>query len=245
MATFEHFLVTPEERTRWVTEHSGKYPLLVAELNGRVLGWASLSPYQVRPRIEGIAELLIYIDRDYRRHGVGRELMRAIQAAGRKEGHHKLIGRFVAHNDAGRTLCRMNGWREVGVHRNTRCWKAVGTTWWWRSSSSRKTSARLPAKSVSPRGNPNRSFSERPSLGRKFSTSLALRADYIIARSCGGSAEGGCASNHSQPLPVRNHKLRAAVLLLPAKACPRILSSLFAASASSISTSSAMLLRVR
>jgi phosphinothricin acetyltransferase len=116
LATFEHFLVTPEERTRWVTEHSGKYPLLVAELNGRVLGWASLSPYQVRPHIDGIAELLIYIDRDYRRHGVGRELMRAIQAAGRSAGHHKLIGRFVAHNDAGRTLCRLNGWREVGVH---------------------------------------------------------------------------------------------------------------------------------
>ena len=116
LATFEHFLVTPEERTRWVTEHSGNYPLLVAELNGRVLGWASLSPYQVRPRIDGIAELLIYIDRDYRRHGVGKELMRAIQSAGRNAGHHKLIGRFVAHNDAGRTLCRMNGWREVGVH---------------------------------------------------------------------------------------------------------------------------------
>jgi phosphinothricin acetyltransferase len=116
LATFEHFLVTPEERARWVTEHSGKYPLLVAELNGRVLGWTSLSPYQVRPRIAGIAELLIYIDRDYRRHGVGRELMRAIQSAAREEGHHKLIGRFVAHNDAGRTLCRMTGWREVGVH---------------------------------------------------------------------------------------------------------------------------------
>lgn len=116
LATFEHFLVTHEERARWLAEHTGRYPLLVAELNGRVLGWASLSPYQVRPRIEGIAELLIFIDRDYRRHGVGRELMRAIQAAGREAGHFKLIGRFVAHNDAGRTLCRMSGWREVGVH---------------------------------------------------------------------------------------------------------------------------------
>ncbi|MFZ0959442.1 MAG: N-acetyltransferase family protein [Terriglobia bacterium] len=116
LATYENFLGTPEERTRWVREHSGKYPLLVTELNGRVLGWTSLSPYQARPHIEGIAELLIYIDRDYRRHGVGRELMRAIQAAARKEGHGKLIGRFVAHNDAGRTLCRMTGWREVGVH---------------------------------------------------------------------------------------------------------------------------------
>jgi phosphinothricin acetyltransferase len=116
LATFENFLVTPQERERWVNEHSEQYPLIVAELNGRVLGWASLSPYQVRPRIEGIAELLIYIHRDYRRHGVGRELMRAIQSLARARGHFKLIGRFLAHNDAGRTLCRMTGWREVGLH---------------------------------------------------------------------------------------------------------------------------------
>jgi phosphinothricin acetyltransferase len=75
----------------------------------------------VRPHTDGIAELLIYIDRDYRRHGVGRELMRAIQSATRAQGHFKLIGRFLAHNDAGRTLCRMTGWREVGVHEKHTC----------------------------------------------------------------------------------------------------------------------------
>ena len=116
LATFENFLVTAEQQARWVNEHAGKYPLLVAELSGRVLGWAALSPYHVRPHMEGIAELLIYIDRDYRRHGVGRELMRAIQTTARACGHFKLIGRFLAHNDAGRTLCRMTGWREVGIH---------------------------------------------------------------------------------------------------------------------------------
>jgi phosphinothricin acetyltransferase len=116
LATFENFLNTPEERTRWVNEHEGKYPLLVAELNGWILGWAALSPYLVRPRLEGIAELLIYIDRDYRRHGVGRELMRGIQALAEAAGHYKLVGRFLAYNDAGRTLCRLTGWREVGVH---------------------------------------------------------------------------------------------------------------------------------
>jgi L-amino acid N-acyltransferase YncA len=116
LATFENFLVTQEQQARWVDEHTGKSPLLVAEANGRVLGWAALSPYQVRPRVEGIAELLIYIDRDYRRHGVGRELMRAVQSSARACGHFKLVGRFLAHNDAGRSLCRMTGWREVGVH---------------------------------------------------------------------------------------------------------------------------------
>lgn len=116
LATFEDFLVTSEERERWVQEHSDKHPLLVAGWGDRILGWASLSPYHSRPHIEGVVEMLIYIDRDYRRHGVGRELMRALQAAARACGHRKIIGRFLAYNDAGRTLCRLTGWREVGVH---------------------------------------------------------------------------------------------------------------------------------
>jgi len=118
LATFENFLLTDEERARWVNEHTGKYPLLVAELNGWILGWAALSPYLVRPSADGIAELLIYIDRDYRRHGVGRELMLAVLTLAESVGHFKLVGRFLAHNDAGRRLCRMTGWREVGVHVN-------------------------------------------------------------------------------------------------------------------------------
>jgi L-amino acid N-acyltransferase YncA len=116
LTTFENFLVTAEERERWVQEHTDNYPLLVAEWGNRILGWASLSSYHARPHSAGVVEMLIYIDRDYRRHGVGRELMRALQAAARTCGHRKIIGRFVAHNDAGRRLCRLAGWREVGVH---------------------------------------------------------------------------------------------------------------------------------
>ena len=116
LATFENFLATPKERERWLREHEAEYPLLVAEWGKKILGWASLSPYQIRPHVEGVVEMLIYIDRDFRRHGVGRELMRALQAAARSSGHRKIIGRFVAYNDAGRTLCRMTGWREVGIH---------------------------------------------------------------------------------------------------------------------------------
>ena len=116
LATFENFLVTVEDRERWVQEHSEKFPLMVAEWRGGLLGWASLSPYHIRPHVEGIVELLIFIERDYRRHGVGKELMRALQSAARRAGHRKIIGRLVANNEASRTLCRMTGWREVGVH---------------------------------------------------------------------------------------------------------------------------------
>lgn len=116
LATFESFLVRPEDRTQWMRAHSDRYPLLVAERHGQVLGWASLQPYHIRPRIEGIVELLIYVDRDYRRSGVGRELMRAITERARANGYFKIIGRFLVHNEASRMLCRLGGWREVGIH---------------------------------------------------------------------------------------------------------------------------------
>jgi len=116
LATFESFLVRPEDREHWMREHSDDYPLLVAERNDKILGWASLQPYHARPRIPGIVELLIYVDRDYRRHGVGRELMRAVEARARASGHFKIIGRFLAHNEASRKLCRLGGWHEVGIH---------------------------------------------------------------------------------------------------------------------------------
>ena len=116
LTTFENFLATSEDRERWLQEHSEEYPLLVAEWRNNILGWASLSPYHIRPHAEGVVEMLIFIDRDYRRHGVGRELMRALQTAARLSGHRKIVGRMVAHNEAGRTLCRLTGWREVGLH---------------------------------------------------------------------------------------------------------------------------------
>ena len=116
LATFESFLVRPEEREQWMREHSEDYPLLVAEPNGKSSAGPRSSLTMPVPRIPGIVELLIYVDRDYRRYGVGRGLMRAITERARASGHFKIIGRFLAHNEASRVLCRLGGWREVGIH---------------------------------------------------------------------------------------------------------------------------------
>ena len=42
--------------------------------------------------------------------------MRAIQATAGRMGYRKLIGRILAQNQDGLTLCRATGWREVGRH---------------------------------------------------------------------------------------------------------------------------------
>ena len=115
-ATFENAYVTPEERYIWLVARPELYPVLVAEVKHTLMGWASLTPYSPRHCYDGIAELSLYIDRSLRGHGVGQELMKAMQNIAREKGYHKLIGRVMADNEPARKLCQLMGWKEVGVH---------------------------------------------------------------------------------------------------------------------------------
>jgi L-amino acid N-acyltransferase YncA len=115
-ATFENAYVTPEERYLWLVARPDRYPVLVAEVKHTLMGWASLTPYSPRHCYNGIAELSIYIDRSLRGHGVGQELMKAMQNAAKEKGYHKLIGRVMADNEPARKLCQLMGWKEVGIH---------------------------------------------------------------------------------------------------------------------------------
>jgi L-amino acid N-acyltransferase YncA len=115
-ATFENAYVTPEERYLWLVARPERYPVLVAEVKHTLMGWSSLTPYSPRHCYDGIAELSIYIDRSLRGHGVGPELMKAMQGVAREKGYYKLVGRVMADNQPARRLCQLMGWKEVGVH---------------------------------------------------------------------------------------------------------------------------------
>ena len=115
-ATFENAYVTPEERYLWLVARPDRYPVLVAEVKHTMMGWASLTPYSPRRCFDGVAELSLYIDRNLRGHGVGQELMKAMQNVAREKGYYKLIGRVMADNEPARKLCQLMGWREVGVY---------------------------------------------------------------------------------------------------------------------------------
>jgi L-amino acid N-acyltransferase YncA len=95
---------------------TARFPLLVAEDGGVVLGWASLSTYRPRPCYAGIAEFSIYLDRTARGRGLGRQLLTALIDAARDRGYWKLVSRVFSFNTASRALCRSCGFREVGVY---------------------------------------------------------------------------------------------------------------------------------
>lgn len=98
-----------------------RFPFLVADSDGLLVGWAGTSSYRPRACYAGIAEVSVYLDRGARGRGVGRQLLEALIAAARERGFWKLVSRAFPFNTASRALCRACGFREVGTYEKHAC----------------------------------------------------------------------------------------------------------------------------
>ncbi|HHV54970.1 MAG TPA: N-acetyltransferase [Firmicutes bacterium] len=114
-ATFDSSAKTRAEMERWFEEHDDRHPILVAVVDDRVVGWASLSRWSDRCAYDGTVELSVYVDRAYRGRGVGRSLMTAILQAGRDLGFHTVISRIEGGNSVSLHLHAALGFNLVGV----------------------------------------------------------------------------------------------------------------------------------
>lgn len=116
VGTFETDLRTAADQRAWLQSIAGRYPAVVAEINGDIVGWAGASPYSARHCYRGIGEFSIYVRRDWRNRGVGDLLMAALIREAERLRLWKLLSRIFLFNEASRALCRKHGFREVGVY---------------------------------------------------------------------------------------------------------------------------------
>ena len=70
--------VTVRGREEWFGQHPAeRHPILVAEAEGEILGWASVSGYRRERRaLRHTAEITYYVDAGHRRRKIGSELVR-------------------------------------------------------------------------------------------------------------------------------------------------------------------------
>ena len=93
-----------------------RFPFLVAELDGRVVGWAATAEYSPRDVYAGIAECSIYVDPEARGRGIGTALVAELADEAARRGFHKLIGKLFDNNEASMRLLARGGFRVVGTH---------------------------------------------------------------------------------------------------------------------------------
>lgn len=114
MATFETRERTAADIEAWFA--SPRHPILVAERDGRVVGFVAASAYRARDCYRGIAEFSVYVAASERGQRVGDALMTAFIPALEQAGFWKVLSRIFPENAASLALCRRHGFREVGVY---------------------------------------------------------------------------------------------------------------------------------
>lgn len=115
-ATADYEVQSMTARAEWLaTRQRLGLAVLVAEEEGQVVGWSSLSPYQPRYGYRFTAEDSVYIAADWRGRGVGKLLLSALVDESRGAGLHSLIAKIDCQNTASIRLHTGCGFEQVGL----------------------------------------------------------------------------------------------------------------------------------
>lgn len=110
IATFQSTIPSWEE---WNKGHCESCRL-VARAGDTILGWAALSPYSSRCVYAGVAEVSIYIGKQYQGQRVGKALLEKLIEISEENGFWTLQSGIIKENISSLNLHKKCGFREVG-----------------------------------------------------------------------------------------------------------------------------------
>lgn len=110
-ATFQTDAPIWEEWTKSHLEHSR----IVAVQNGRVLGWAALTPVSGRCVYAGVAEVSVYVTDSLKGRGIGTQLLKNLIAESEKNNIWTLQAGIFPENAASLKIHENLGFRKIGL----------------------------------------------------------------------------------------------------------------------------------
>jgi len=135
------------ERIRTTLE---RFPWLVCEHEGNVLGYAYAGPHERRVAYQWSVEVSVYIRADAHRRGVGRGIYRSLLSVLELQGFHRAYAGVTLPNPASVGLHEPIGFERLGVYRDVGYkfgdWHDVG---WWQLSLKEKSGPPDPPTPIS------------------------------------------------------------------------------------------------
>jgi L-amino acid N-acyltransferase YncA len=116
-ATFDLEPRSLETGRDWLLNRTARHPVIVAEADGNVVGWASLSPWSHHGGYRNTAEVSVYVHPEGTGRGTGHRLMAALLETGRQLGQHCLIARICTENPRSRSFHEKAGFEIIGTMR--------------------------------------------------------------------------------------------------------------------------------
>ncbi len=118
-ATTETEPRSPAAQRRWLAAHDDAHPVIVAVEGDDVLAYGSLSRYRDRPAFRSTVEDSVYVRAGRRCAGLGSRVLSELVRLARARGHHTVMARITADNEASRRLHARLGFAVVGIERET------------------------------------------------------------------------------------------------------------------------------
>ena len=115
--TFDLVPRTLEDQRAWLRDREGALGVLVAEIDGAVAGFASLSEYRARAAYRTSVESSVYVDESARGQGLGQRLMQELVRVAEARGFHTMIARIAGGHEASIRLHQAAGFSTVGTER--------------------------------------------------------------------------------------------------------------------------------
>jgi L-amino acid N-acyltransferase YncA len=114
------FEIDPPDEKEIARRHSDLvsrgFPWLVAELDGKIIGYAYAAPFRAREAYRFTLEDSIYVDSGTMRQGVGVELLRKLIAVSRSKGFRQIIALIGDSNNIGSIRVHERcGFKDAGV----------------------------------------------------------------------------------------------------------------------------------
>ena len=111
--SFEYEAPSAEEFSRRIEHKLAKYPYLVAERDGKPIGYAYASEFRERAAYNWDVELSIYLDKDERRCGAGRMLCQALAEILKAQGFVNLYAIITLPNDGSEAFHSKMGFEKL------------------------------------------------------------------------------------------------------------------------------------
>ena len=111
--SFEYEAPSAEEFSHRIEHKLAKYPYLVAERDGKPIGYAYASEFRERAAYNWDAELSIYLDKDERRCGAGRMLCQALAEILKAQNFVNLYAIITLPNDGSEAFHSKMGFEKL------------------------------------------------------------------------------------------------------------------------------------
>lgn len=107
--------VTEADRLAWWRARTAVgHPVLVAEVDGAVCGYATYGPWRPKSGYRLTVEHSLYVDAAVHRRGIGRALLGALVERARAQGLHRMVAMIESENHPSIALHQREGFRIVG-----------------------------------------------------------------------------------------------------------------------------------